>query len=113
MAAIRLVSPGKNGQFINEFGILETPPTGWVFLPAGDAATTRKVTAKGDIWRVQIKKGRRIQSTGIWAPLQHINEAKAEVPLLTMRRKKPVPPNRVTKNRRITPLSLKRPSSST
>ena len=79
MKAIRLVSPGKNGQIINEFGLAETPPAGWVFLPAGDAAITRKVTIKGEIWRVQIKKGRRIQSTGIWAAEANILAARAEV----------------------------------
>ncbi len=78
MQAIRLVSPGKNGQVINEFGLPESPPMGWAFLPAGDAAVTRKVTSKGAIWRVQIKKGRRIQSLGIWASALHIKEAQAE-----------------------------------
>lgn len=73
---MRIVSPGKNGQVINEYGISEKPPTGWVFLPAGDAAITRKVTAKGKYWRVQFKKGRRLMSKGLWAPAETITEAK-------------------------------------
>ncbi|UII25870.1 DUF2293 domain-containing protein [Fulvivirga maritima] len=75
----RIMSPGENGNVINEFGLPEQPPKGWTFLPAGDAAVTRKVTAKGDFWRVQVKKGRRIQSLGIWAPAEHIAEAKKAV----------------------------------
>ena len=82
MKTIRLVSPGKNGQVINEYGLAETPPSGWMFLPAGDAAVTRKVTAKGDVWRVQVKKGRRTISKGIWALEAHITAAKAEVAAL-------------------------------
>ncbi|UII19431.1 DUF2293 domain-containing protein [Fulvivirga ligni] len=76
------MSPGKNGHVINEFGRPEQPPKGWAFLPAGDAAVTRKVTAKGDFWRVQVKKGRRMQSLGIWAPAEHIDEAKKAVDVM-------------------------------
>ena len=79
MSDIRLMKPGHNGQLINEYGISETPPPDWAFLKAGDAAVTRKVTASGPIWRVQIKKGRRIQSLGIWAPQSNISQAKVDV----------------------------------
>jgi len=79
MKDIRLVSPGSGGKVMNEFGIAESPPAGWSFLPAGDAALTRKVSAKGKYWRVQVKKGRRIQSKGIWAPTPHIIAARQEV----------------------------------
>ena len=34
-------------------------PEGWVLLPPGDAALTRRVKAAGDHWVVQEKKGRR------------------------------------------------------
>ena len=79
MSEIRLMKPGPNGQVINEYGIAEKPPSDWAFLKAGDAAVTRKVTAAGPIWRVQIKKGRRLQSLGIWAPQSNISQAKMEV----------------------------------
>lgn len=75
----RIMSPGKNGQIINEYGLPEKPPKDWAFLPAGDAAVTRKASAKGDFWRVQVKKGRRTQSLGIWAPAAHIEEARKAV----------------------------------
>lgn len=76
---LRLMSPGPNGQVTNEYGKLEKPPKDWTFLPAGDAAVTRKVTANGPCWRVQIKKGRRIQSTGIWASKENIQTAQKMV----------------------------------
>lgn len=79
MTAIRLMNPGKNGQVINEYGLPETPPKDWAFVPAGDAALTRKITASGPCWRVQVKKGRRLQSLGIWAPQTNIARAKKEV----------------------------------
>lgn len=76
---LRLVSPGKNGHITNEYGLEERPPSDWSFLPAGDAAVTRKVTAMGPCWRVQVKKGRRIISRGIWAPKEHIAQAQSSV----------------------------------
>lgn len=79
MHQIRLMRPGSDGQIINEYGLPEKPPHDWGFLPAGDAAVTRKVTALGDCWRIQIKKGRRLQSLGIWAPKDNIIRAKQEV----------------------------------
>lgn len=79
MPQIRLVSPGRNGFVTNEYGMEEKPPADWSFLPAGDAAVTRKVTAMGPCWRVQVKKGRRIISKGIWAPATHIAAAQQAV----------------------------------
>lgn len=75
----RIVKPGPNGQLISEKGDMLTPPQDWSFLPAGDAGITRKITSKGEFWRVQIKKGRRLISKGIWAPSQIIQQAQKEV----------------------------------
>ncbi len=79
MGEVRLMKPGSNNQLINEYGLEETPPSDWSFLPAGDSAITRKVTSKGSCWRVQVKKGNRIQSLGLWAPTINIAKAKEEV----------------------------------
>ncbi len=76
---IKIVAPGKNGQLIGEQGELVTPPAGWSFLPAGDAGVTRKVTAQGNYWRVQYKKGRKTISKGVWAPTDTIATAKQQV----------------------------------
>ena len=72
---IRTITPGAKDTFIGQQGeILEIPP-GWSFLKAGDAGITRKVTTKGRYWRVEVKKGRRTISLGIWAPDIIIREA--------------------------------------
>jgi hypothetical protein len=75
----KIVNPGLNGVLRDENGEKVTPPTGWVFLPAGDAGLTRKVTAQGIFWRVQAQNGRRIISKGIWAPGETIELARLEV----------------------------------
>lgn len=76
---IRIVHPGKTGELKGPLGETLHLPAGWAFLPAGDAGITRKVTAKGAYWRVEIKKGRRMISLGIWAPSATIEQAKLEV----------------------------------
>ena len=75
----RIVKPGKNGNLIGEKGEILVPPTSWAFLPAGVAGITRKVTAKGVFWRVEVKIGRRTISQGIWAPATTITQAQDEV----------------------------------
>lgn len=75
----KIVKPGLNGSLIDENGEKIIPPDGWTFLPAGDAAITKKVTSKGPFWRVQVKMGRRIISKGIWASGKNIEKARQEV----------------------------------
>ncbi|MFA5417445.1 MAG: DUF2293 domain-containing protein [Bacteroidales bacterium] len=75
----RIVSPGPNSTLLDEEGYPVIPPTGWTFLPAGDAGVTRKVTSNGAFWRVQFKKGRRTISKGVWAPAVIIKQALNEV----------------------------------
>ena len=48
-------------------GRILTAPEGWILLPPGDAALTRRVKAAGDHWVVAEKKGRKVFSRGIWA----------------------------------------------
>jgi hypothetical protein len=60
-------------------GKVLTVPNGWVLLPPGDAALTRRVKAAGDHWIVQEKKGRKIFSRGVWAPTATIERIKAEL----------------------------------
>ena len=76
---IRIVSPASDGKLKGVKGELLTPPSDWLFLPAGDAGITRKVTAKGVYWKVETKKGRRILSLGVWAPAATVLEAKEAV----------------------------------
>lgn len=76
---IRIVKPGAHGGLIGPNGETLKPPTDWIFLPAGDAGVTRKVTSKGSYWRVEVKKGRRTISLGIWAPATTISQAQRDV----------------------------------
>ena len=76
---IRIVTTGSQGRLIGTQGEVLTPPLDWAFLPAGDAGITRKVSSQGIYWRVEVKKGRRVMSLGIWAPANTIALAKQEV----------------------------------
>jgi len=60
-------------------GEVLTVPDGWVLLPPGDAALTRRVKAAGDHWVVQEKKGRKVFSRGVWAPAETIDRIRAEL----------------------------------
>ncbi len=76
----RTVRPGlKEGMVFSESGKGLIPPQDWAFLKAGDAAITRSVKAKGETWVVQVRKGRRMISKGIWAKESHILESQKEV----------------------------------
>lgn len=41
-------------------------PQGWILLPPGDAALTRRAKAAGDHWVVAEKKGRKLFSRGVY-----------------------------------------------
>lgn len=56
-----------------------TVPAGWVLLPPGDAALTRRVKAAGDHWVVQEKHGRKVFSRGIWTAAATIEQIRADL----------------------------------
>ena len=60
-------------------GKVLTAPEGWILLPPGDAALTRRVKAAGDHWIVQEKKGRKVFSRGVWAAATTIEKIRAEL----------------------------------
>jgi hypothetical protein len=60
-------------------GKVLTVPEGWLLLPPGDAALTRRVKAAGDHWVVAEKKGRKTFSRGVWAPAAPIERIRAEL----------------------------------
>jgi hypothetical protein len=73
-------SPGPTPSTVKSAdGKVLTAPEGWVLLPPGDAALTRRTKAAGDHWIVQEKKGRRTFSKGVWAPAITIDRIREEL----------------------------------
>ena len=73
-------SPGPRPNTVRAAdGKVVTVPDGWVLLPPGDAALTRRVKGAGDHWVVREKKGRRVFSRGVWAPAATIERIQAEL----------------------------------
>lgn len=54
-------------------------PAGWILLPPGDAALTRRVKAAGEFWLVQEKVGRKVFSRGIWAHRATIDQIQKDL----------------------------------
>ncbi len=76
----RIVQPSRVvGTGLSTSGEQLSPPDGWDFLPAGDAAVTRSVKDKGATWVVQVEMGRRLISKGIWADKTRILASQQEV----------------------------------
>ena len=62
-----------------EHGELLDVPPGWVLLPPGDAALSRRVKSEGPAWCVKEKRGRKVFSRGIWAPGERIERIRREL----------------------------------
>lgn len=76
----RIVRPGSStGTVLTDSGEALIPPANWAFLPAGDGPLTRSVKQRCCSWQVQIQKGRRKISKGIWAEEHHIQTAREEL----------------------------------
>jgi TfoX/Sxy family transcriptional regulator of competence genes len=60
-------------------GNVPAVPEGWVLLPPGDAALTRRVKAAGEAWAVAEKKGRKVFSRGGWAPATTVERVRSEL----------------------------------
>jgi hypothetical protein len=60
-------------------GQVLTVPEGWVLLPPGDAALTRRVKAAGEHWVVQEKRGRKVFSRGVWTAAATIDRIRADL----------------------------------
>lgn len=76
----RTVSPGPRSNYVrNQQGRRMKVPDGWALLEPGDATITRRVKEAGPTWTVEVKKGRRTYSQGVWAPKERIERVRAEV----------------------------------
>lgn len=73
-------SPGPTPNTVRSAdGQVRAVPPGWVLLPPGDAALTRRVKAAGEHWLVQEKRGRKVFSRGVWAAAAAIDRLRAEL----------------------------------
>ena len=73
-------SPGPTPNTVRTAaGEVLTVPEGWMLLPPGDAALTRRVKAAGDHWVVQEKRGRKVFSRGVWAPATTVERIRADL----------------------------------
>ncbi len=76
----RIVKPSrKSGTVLDEDGTVLPIPKGWELLEPGDGPLTKLVKSKGPSWLVQVKKGRRLISKGIWTAAEHIEEGRREI----------------------------------
>jgi hypothetical protein len=76
----RTFAPGPTPNTVRAAdGSLRSVPDGWVLVPPGDAALTRRVKAAGDHWAVQEKRGRKVFSRGVWAPAATVERVRAEL----------------------------------
>lgn len=77
---VQSFTPGPTPNTVRTFeGKVLAVPAGWILLPPGDAALTRRVKAAGDHWVVAEKKGRKIFSRGIWTSAATIERIRAEL----------------------------------
>ena len=60
-------------------GKVLTALDGWILLPPGDSALTRRVKAAGDHWVVAEKKGRKVFSLGVWTLAATIERIRADL----------------------------------
>ncbi len=75
-----IFSPGPTPNTVRAAdGRVLTVPDGWVLLPPGDAALTRRVKEAGDHFAVAEKKGRKTFSRGVWAAASTIERIRADL----------------------------------
>ena len=60
-------------------GQILTVPAGWILLPPGDSALTRRAKAAGEHWVVSEKKGRKAFSRGVWTLATTIAKIRLEL----------------------------------
>ena len=60
-------------------GAVLTVPEGWILLPPGDAALTRRVKVAGEHWLIAEKKGRKVFSRGVWVSAAAVERIREEL----------------------------------
>lgn len=83
MSAISLILEGAPGPEAGTIrlgsGVVHQIPVGWVHLPPGDAALTRRVKAAGKYWLLSEKRGRKTFSRGMFAPGETIDRIRRDL----------------------------------
>jgi hypothetical protein len=62
--------------FVAPDGTRHRAPEGWVCVPPGDAALTRRLKQAGPSWAVVEKRGRKTFSKGLWVPAGSVDAIK-------------------------------------
>ncbi|QZE15213.1 DUF2293 domain-containing protein [Halosquirtibacter laminarini] len=73
------VTKQSDGKYIDSENRIIEIPSGWTFLPAGDAGITRNVTKQAQYIRWKKKKGKRWISQGLWAPSEIVEVAQQKM----------------------------------
>ena len=80
MKPTQYFTPGPSPNTVRSAdGNVLTVPEGWILLPPGDAALTRRVKSAGDHWVVAERKGRKVFSRGVWASATTIERLRADL----------------------------------
>jgi hypothetical protein len=78
----REVAPGpRAGTVRADSGEVLVVPAGWVLLPPGDPALTRRAKKSGVCWTVREKRGRRTISLGLYLEQSRIEPLRSELAL--------------------------------
>lgn len=73
-------TPGPTPNTVRDLqGNILTVPAGWILVPPGDAALTRRIKGSGDHWLVQERKGRRVFSKGVWVCATTVARCRSEL----------------------------------
>lgn len=75
-----IYSPGSTPNTLRASdGKVVTIPQGWILVPPGDAALTRRIKAAGEHFVVAEKKGRKVFSKGVWAAAGTVERIRGEL----------------------------------
>jgi hypothetical protein len=73
-------SPGPTANTVRSAdGKIVTIPDGWILVPPGDAALSRRIKTAGDHYAVAEKKGRKLFSRGIWTLAATVDRIRADL----------------------------------
>ncbi|MFO0936396.1 MAG: DUF2293 domain-containing protein [Gemmataceae bacterium] len=73
-------TPGPRPQTVQApDGSVLTVPEGWILIPPGDPALTRRIKAAGEHYAVAEKVGRKVFSRGIWTAAATVERIRADL----------------------------------